>query len=137
MKRLVKLFSLAPAERRLLFKVVLLLGTVRLGLWLLPFETLRDWLVRLDRRPGRPRPPLPEQIVWAVETAAPYVPRATCLTRALAAKVMLAWAHCPSHLHIGVAKNNGHFQAHAWLECQGKVIIGGHESGLYNTLSVL
>lgn len=140
MLRLRKFFLLCPTERRLLLKAAFLLSAFRLGLWLLPFQLQRSLLVRLGRISpvSSPDPAaVVAQVAWAVETAAPYVPQATCLTRALAAKTMLAWAHCPSHLYVGVAKNNGLFQAHAWLECQGKVVIGGHESGLFNTLSVL
>ena len=54
-----------------------------------------------------------------------YVPAATCLTQALATRVLLSRLGQPAHLRIGVAKSKkGQLQAHAWVESQGKIIIG-------------
>lgn len=57
--------------------------------------------------------------------AARYVPRATCLTQALALQAMLGRAGTPSELRIGVARGKEtEVDAHAWLECEGRVVIG-------------
>ena len=67
------------------------------------------------------------QLVWAVRSASVYVPHATCLTQALAAQVLLERCGYPTRLVIGVAPDhNGEaaFQAHAWLESEGVVVIG-------------
>ena len=67
-----------------------------------------------------------EQVVWAVTVASQYVPAATCLTQALAAQVLLSRLGHPASLRIGVSRDEaGEFQAHAWVECQGRVVIGG------------
>jgi len=69
---------------------------------------------------------IPARIARAVEVASHLVPRSTCLTKALAAHVLLRRVGHEGVLHIGVARDEaGKFEAHAWLECQGKVIIGG------------
>lgn len=139
MHRLLKLLALPAAEFGLLVKAVFLLMAVRLALWLLPFQWQRRFFLDLDRglRPGPPDySPSPERIGWIVGVASRVIPRATCLVQALAAKAMLARAGWPAHLHLGVAKDeHGHFQAHAWVETQGKVIIGDHEHGAYSSLS--
>jgi hypothetical protein len=130
----------------------LLLGIIRLGLWLLPFRLCFRWLMQV-RNPfsGRHRPQLLETdtgttlscetgptalmtlsprdvkgIVWSVKTASRYMPGgAKCLARAIATQVLMNWQHYESELHIGVNKRpEGDLQAHAWIEYQGRVIIG-------------
>lgn len=76
-------------------------------------------------RTGRPPTANPERIAWAVQAASRYVPDAACLVQALAAQVLLARNGYQSDLRIGVALEQGVLQAHAWVESQGKVLIGG------------
>jgi hypothetical protein len=135
MSKLRKLMSLSPSERHLLIRALLLLLAVRLALWLLPFQRLVGFL----RRPKRHVGGLPQtdasianRIVWAVEVASRYVPRATCLVQALAAQVLLSDAGVPALLRIGVGKDaKGRFQAHAWVENGGKVMIGDRDLESY------
>jgi hypothetical protein len=67
------------------------------------------------------------QIAWAVGAAARFVPRATCLVRAIAAQRLLARYGYDSQVHIGVTKASGDFQAHAWVERDGVVCVGASE----------
>lgn len=58
------------------------------------------------------------------------VPRATCLTQALAGQALLTHCGYPAIVHVGVTRAEGAgnaFQAHAWLESDGKVVIGESE----------
>lgn len=119
------------SERRLLLVGAVVVACVRVLLWLFPFSRL-VWLVeRTALRSARaaPVPLLDDTIVtisWAVTTAARYIPRATCLTQALAAQWLLAWFGHPTLLRIGVARVNGtSLRAHAWLESEGRVVVGG------------
>lgn len=60
-----------------------------------------------------------------------YVPRATCLTQALTAQILLKRYGHPAELKIGVARGKaGELQAHAWVTSDGVVIIGGDEAEL-------
>jgi hypothetical protein len=62
----------------------------------------------------------------------------TCLTQALAAQVLLARSGDQSDLRIGVTRDsNGKFLAHAWLERQGAVLIGGDGSSDFTPMPVL
>jgi hypothetical protein len=62
----------------------------------------------------------------------------TCLNQALAAQMLLAQRGYPALLHIGVAKGKeGQFQAHAWVESEGKVVIGGSGPECFTPLAVL
>jgi hypothetical protein len=67
------------------------------------------------------------ELVWAVMAAARYVPEATCLTRALAVHALLGRSGHPSHVEIGVAKES-RFEAHAWVVCGEKVVLGADEA---------
>jgi len=66
-----------------------------------------------------------ERVAWAVHHASRIVPRATCLTQALAAQIMLARRGLPAMVHIGVRRDDtSTFEAHAWLTFRGVVILG-------------
>ncbi len=142
MRPLRKFVSLSPAERRLLVTVVLLLTLIRLGLKLLPFRTL--W--RLLSKGG----PIfigcfegydagPDRIAWAVTVAGRYVLGVRpCLAQALTAQLLLRWQGCPARLHFGVARDDrGQVQAHAWVEANGRVVIGGSASELERYIPLL
>jgi hypothetical protein len=134
MTKLRKFLHLSPKERRLLVKALLVLVAVRLALWLLRFPTQKRLLSRLNQAPLRLTggEASSDQIAWAVSAASLYVPRATCLTQALAAQVLLNGAGVPARLRIGVARDGeGRFQAHAWVEHGGKVVIGGCDLASY------
>lgn len=143
MERLHKFLRLSSTDRALLLKALLLVGTVRVGLWLLPFRIWRRLLARLTRvssgfQEGGQVPV--DRVAWAVTGASRYVPAATCLTQALATKVLLCRNGHPASLHIGVARNEGvGVQAHAWVESAGKVVIGGSgaQLGRYTPLPAL
>ena len=55
------------------------------------------------------------------------MPRATWLTQALAVQFLLTLYSYPAVVHVGVTKEEGLIQAHAWLESDGKVVIGESE----------
>jgi len=127
MRRVRKFLSLSSAERLLLIKAVLLVFAIRLGLTLLPFSTFRKYLAKgQERRIDADQEPSIDHVAWSVAAASHYVPKATCLTRALALQVLLHHGGYPAALQIGVRKDEkGQFQAHAWVESQGRIIDGG------------
>ena len=128
MTRLIKFARLEGPKRRVLIKTVFLVGLVRLGLWLLPFTTLCAVLGAFERRQARrdgaPRETV-ERLIWASKMASRIVPAANCLTQALAAKLILRRNGYQPTLRLGATKNEtGKFCAHAWLEHEGKIVIG-------------
>ena len=65
-----------------------------------------------------------------IDAASRYVPGATCLVRALAAETLLRKYGHDACLRIGVSKNSSQvLLAHAWVESEGQVVIGGEEAG--------
>ena len=128
---------LSARDRLFLVKCTGLVGLIRLGLWLLPFRTLRRRLDSLPRPSGRAQTPaqrLVNRAVWGVTTSSRCIPAATCLTQALAARLLLSWWGCPAELRIGVLKDDHQtLQAHAWVERDGLIVIGGSDSPLRYT----
>jgi hypothetical protein len=141
MRSLTRFVALPAAERRLIVAAAALLAAIRVGLWVLPFRWVRRAIPTLGRDaqlPGRQRPPYPERVVWAVGVADRVVPRTTCLVRALAAQALLARYGHASELRLGVAGGSGRaFEAHAWLERRGRVLLGGPVDERYVPLPAL
>jgi hypothetical protein len=59
------------------------------------------------------------------------------LTQALAGQVLLAQYGYPAVVHLGVTKEEGQgtFQAHAWMESDGKIVIGESEGAYVSLIS--
>lgn len=138
MIRLVRSFCrLVPGEQRLLLSAFFWLSVAKLGLSLCSFPTLQRRLSRCAHaRKNLARPVAVPQIIWAVTTAARHFPAAcACLPQALAAQVMLGRRNHPADVKIGVAKAEpGKLEAHAWLECDGRIVLGGPDVSRYALL---
>ncbi len=77
MRRLKRFAQLAPSERRLLMRVLLVVGVARTSLWVMPVEAARRAVSRASA--GAVGNSV-EQVVWAVKAVSRYLPGATCLT---------------------------------------------------------
>jgi hypothetical protein len=122
--------------RSLLVRTFFLVAFLRAALYLLSFVRLKEYLARrAAHHPIRQSIQIAE-LVWAVRTTAAYIPGTSCLTQALAAKYQLERSGRRSRIHIGVAKDNGQFLAHAWLECEGKTVLGGGGDGYARLITV-
>ncbi|NWF57750.1 MAG: lasso peptide biosynthesis B2 protein [Fischerella sp.] len=128
MRRLHKLLRLGAGERNLLVTTFILLGSIRLGLWLLPFKNLLKLLEKinqLSKRSHSPNQVTLSKIIWAVNAVTRYMPGVKCLARALTTHVLMNQYGYAPQLRIGVAKaDSGKLEAHAWIEHQGRVVIG-------------
>ena len=127
MRRFHRFARLPWADRRLLIKSILLLWGVRIGLWLLPFRTLCRLSASLTRSTAPSRivdDDAIERVAWAVAAASRFVPGTTCLSRALGSQILLAERGVQADLHIGVARDQRGFRAHAWVK-SGDRIVGG------------
>jgi hypothetical protein len=127
MKRLFSFVRLNSRDRQLFFNTFILLGLVRLGLWLLNFQKLLQLLAKFNRiaRSDQEQIEL-KKIVWAVNLSSRYMfGDVKCLARALTTQSLMIRHGYSSQLQIGVAKEkNGQLEAHAWIESQGRVVIG-------------
>lgn len=132
--RLVKFLMLPADKKRSLLTAWAALCTMRVALWLLPYPSIRNLAATMKVRPDVGGLSV-EEIVLSVEQASQFVLAASCLTKALAAKMLLARNGYGSTLRIGVDTCNG-FAAHAWIERNGKVILGG-STDQYKPLYIL
>ncbi|MCP2732620.1 lasso peptide biosynthesis B2 protein [Limnofasciculus baicalensis] len=128
MKQLLNFLQMTWCNRKILITAFILLGLVRLGLWLLPFQRLQRLLVQIGNIHSHSQnnnQTSINKIIWAVETSSRYMPGVKCLARALTTQTLMSRYGHSSELRIGVAKGeSGKLEAHAWIESQGKVIIG-------------
>ncbi len=115
----IRFLSLQPSLRILVLKSLGYGYLIRVLAWLLPFR----WVLRFARhqRKNKQSQIRLETILGIVNTTSNYVPRATCLTRALTGQILLQQYGYNSKLCIGVLKQEG-FEAHAWLEKDGQII---------------
>jgi len=89
-------------------------------------RVVRWWLNTLNHLlPGRGA--TADQMVWAAVAAGRRSPvGTTCLATALVAQAIMQQYGFDAKLRIGVRRDgNGAFGAHAWLEQNGAVIVGG------------
>lgn len=133
MNGLRKLALLAPRDKWLIVKSATLLALVRSALWLLPFPATRrllGWLSHTSRG-DKPDPVSPLRLAWAVSIAGRAVPGgAHCLTQALVTQVLLGRRGHLSEVCFGIDPNSAQkFMAHAWVETDGMVVIGGPIDG--------
>ncbi len=128
METLRKYFYLSLSDKGLLVKSAFLVIAIRLGLSLFSFKRILK-LVDIENNnfsgiKNKNRVSL-DRITWSVETCGRYIPKTTCLIKALTAQVLLTRYGYQSKLHIGVAKNGDkNLDAHAWVESQGNILIG-------------
>ena len=74
-----------------------------------------------------------ERTAWAIEAVGRRLPRiSTCLTRALAADLLLSTDVAPGHIRIGVRRaRSGALESHAWFEHDGRILVGAVGAGDY------
>lgn len=126
------------SELLLLSRALAWVCAIRIGLWCASLARLQRIVAALTRpTSNRSGSFSVEQLSWAVSVASCYVPRATCLTQAVALHILLKRRGFPSRIQIGVAKEKGGpFEAHAWVESQGRVVIGNWELDRFTTMMI-
>lgn len=125
MTQLRNLLRRSGTEQGLLVSALCWVACIRAALWLLPYRIVRPLVDRGARKPERDADELTAaRVAWAVSSAARFVPRATCVTQALAARRLLARCGLASEVCYGVGRLRGRVIAHAWLESGGRVIVG-------------
>lgn len=131
LRRLEQWRSLAPGERRLLLWLAVLLPLIGAALRLLDYNRSRTLLERLSQASKRPMPADPpaatadtaQRLARLVSIAANHGPyRATCLRQSLALWWLLRRRGIAAELRIGVRKEQGELQAHAWVEHGGQAL---------------
>jgi hypothetical protein len=107
-------------------KLLAWLVAVRLGLSLIGYRRMRRILPATHSASASPHHAL--RTARRIEALARFVPGASCLTQALALSGVLARQGHATTIRIGVsapdASSAAPFEAHAWVECAGHVVLG-------------
>jgi Transglutaminase-like superfamily len=118
----------------LVFEAWRRLVVTRIALSVLPWRTASKLLAASGRRRSYSST---DRLTWAIQSASRFVPRATCLAKAIALQALLARRGRVAILHLGVkTTRTAGFEAHAWLELDGQIILGeGAQQGFATLLS--
>lgn len=117
-----KAAALNASEQELLRDAFAAVAHARIASWILPW---RRFLTSIETGSNSMRvPPVPTRIEWAVRVASRAVPGTTCLTQALALHRLLSRYRYPSVVQVGVRNIDGRFTAHAWVEYDGRPLLG-------------
>ncbi len=121
-----RVFRLSPDDRWLLLRAFVAVGSAWVRVRLFPpsvvLRKVSEDITLLSPR----QPQTAGRIGWAIAVAARYIPAAKCLVQAIAGRNLLASYGFPADIHIGVAKDSKNWlSAHAWVEVEGKTVIGG------------
>lgn len=130
MRFLKKLQRISWTDRGLLVEAAFLTVVVRLCLDLLPFRLWQAWLIH--RGPAvhdglnRDAYSITARCAWAARVASRCFPRSdTCLVHAVVVQKLLHHRGLDASIRIGVARGaERQFEAHAWVESEGRVVIG-------------
>ena len=133
-KTLARLRERTPRERRAVARAACLIWTIQIALAVLPFRHVLRAVGRLARPAGSGSGPSAgssqfdrDLAVWSVEAAGRrLLSRNPCLPKALAVLTLFRRAGIDAELRLGVAREGEDpMRAHAWVESEGKVVIGG------------
>jgi hypothetical protein len=139
--RLRKAFALSASDWLQIARAARWFVLVEFGLRYLALCTL----LRITGKPTSSRVVLceagrlsPERVAYCVELVSRLDPfRPTCLKKALVLYALLSRKGLDVQLMIGAARDGGLLDAHAWLEHQGRIILGAPTPGRYSTLCML
>ena len=127
MNKINSFFKLQNYKKILLVKSLILIIFIRIFLYTFSFSTVKNISKKISKPNNNYKDKISiDDIVWAVQNMSIYVPRATCLTKAITGQIIFSKYNYHSKLKIGVKKNN-YFEAHAWLEIDGKPVLGKSE----------
>jgi hypothetical protein len=111
------------------------LKMIQLGLKLSSLKRVKRVLVWIARSFSNPWPVDPqyrERVAWAASvTGKRLIGDQPCLVQALAVQLLFTRRNIPADLCLGVAKEkDGQLAAHAWVESEGEIVIGGSAEDL-------
>lgn len=125
--RLLRLIFTDSHKRGIVVRSMFWLAYYRFALWTFPSAVTRNAVIDLDGGElgnERSNKALVSDVMRSVRQCSRFVPFASCLTQALAAKEVLKGYGQSSTVRIGVAPKDLTIEAHAWLEVEGRIVLG-------------
>lgn len=131
MRWLRKWRRLTREEKRLWREAFIAVILVRVSLWLVSFNRIFTFTERYQTRHfGKVASEVcPRAIGQTVSRVARRIPQASCLTQAIAARLLLARRGHKSALRFGGKQVDGELEAHAWVEVEGVIVVGRRPPG--------
>jgi Transglutaminase-like superfamily len=123
-----KVAELPRQRRRLLAEAFAWLTLAHAGLRFCHFQAIRRRFSAFARAGGPKLTPLidTDDLVWAFHAARRHYPfETTCLVNAIAAEALFRRFGLHAVLCVGATRSEGQFQAHAWIEANNSVVVGG------------
>lgn len=115
--------GLSPRRRRLFLQAWALLPLVWVALRVRGFQRVHAAIDRVSPGSSRPATDPTTDAVEAIHLAARYAPiPVNCLLRSLVLVLLLRRRGVKAELRFGVRRQNGRFEAHAWVERAGDVL---------------
>lgn len=116
------------AEKRLAVAAWVVVPVVRIAVAMLPFRFVYRFAARAPRGLSLLSP---DRIAFAVNHVARRLPGTTCLTEVLAAAYLCSRYGHAATPRLGVGRSAAGITAHAWLESEGRAILGEPEPGTF------
>ena len=121
--------ALDPEARKLFLRAAALLPFVGMSLHTRGYKKTQAWLQKrlASRKVSAPTAGSAHQLVhktWRMVRAAEHhgFTRATCLEQSLALWYLLGRQRISSRIRVGVRRQAGKFEAHAWVEYEGEAL---------------
>lgn len=115
---------------------------IRVMVWIFPFrfvqrrvQNIASYLSPSDDHCAVSTVAMP-RLRFMIVMASRYVPKATCLVHALAGYILFSKYGYSTLIKIGVLNEEGVFEAHAWLEYSGDVVLGESEKDYKTILGI-
>ncbi|MEN6553263.1 MAG: lasso peptide biosynthesis B2 protein [Methanobacterium sp.] len=133
--------KLSSREKHLALQSLFWVLRVRLMIWIFPFPHVQKRVQKMassaSRKDSKPDPGVSmPRIRFMIIMASRYIPRATCLVQALAGHILFSKYGYSTLIKIGVLNEDGFFEAHAWLEQDGNVVLGESEKDYKTILDI-
>lgn len=122
--------QLPLAKKKLIIEATGLIIITRLGLYLTSVQKLQSFYQRFSNIDNSQNPgkcSSEADIAWSINSIGQKLFKDdTCLVIAIAGQALLNYHGIPARLQLGclLAEDKSIF-AHAWVECEGEVVIGG------------
>lgn len=128
-------WRLADRDRFAAARALLWLLAARLAVRLLSYATIKRLTARLTGR-GAPAALSVDECALALRRALRVLPGSGCLPQAIAADCLLRREGHDPRIVFGVALDGaGRLDAHAWVQHQGRTVIGGEAAETYRPLT--
>ena len=125
--RLRRVADSSAREKEMIARTLFWLGFFRIRNLILPYRLTRKWVsgeISDLRVAELYNEAIVNEVTASILRCRQYIPGANCLIQALATRAVLAHYGQRSNIRLGVVKSEVSIDAHAWVEVDGRVIIG-------------